>query len=331
MFGTIPKEWEITLKTNDPLQVEINKLQQEMTIISNKLNYTIMLMNNYLSCMQFPPASLKADSTFGPIVTMTTIPERMSSIHLAIESILMQTIQPQKIVIYISDTIDINIYITDKLQNQIDRGVQFKQVKDVGPHTKLIYALKDYPDDILITFDDDIIYPLNTIQYLYKQHEKYQNAIICNYARELTLDGPKSIKAIVAGRLLTPANSVSNIQQQKYNAYPTLKAFPYGFAGVLYPPHSLSTQVFDVALFQKLCPTEDDIWFKAMSLLKRTPIVATNLGFTPDHVIALGTQHVALKHTNQAEHASHPQLESVFNYFNLFSILQEEIQGYRIF
>ena len=36
-------------------------------------------------------------------------------------------------------------------------------------------------------------------------------------------------------------------------------------AGALYPPHCLSSEVTDAQLFQRICPTADDLWFYAMA------------------------------------------------------------------
>ena len=44
--------------------------------------------------------------------------------------------------------------------------------------------------------------------------------------------------------------------------------------GILYPPGSLHPQTGDRTLLQELAPTQDDIWFKAMSLKQKTPCLA---------------------------------------------------------
>lgn len=41
----------------------------------------------------------------------------------------------------------------------------------------MIPALKEFPDDNIVTFDDDILYPPNIIERLIKKHQKYPHAI----------------------------------------------------------------------------------------------------------------------------------------------------------
>lgn len=46
-----------------------------------------------------------------------------------------------------------------------------------------------------------------------------------------------------------------------------------GIGAVLYPPHALDNLVFDRQLFQKLCPTNDDIWFWYCAVRNGTQIL----------------------------------------------------------
>jgi len=91
---------------------------------------------------------------------------------------------------------------------------------------------------------------------------------------------------------------------------------------VLYPPGSLHESVFDVSLFKKLCPKEDDIWFKAMSLLNKTPVVVTNLGINPLHHCITGSQKEALRHHNHGFSQNQKQMTSVFSHFDLYKQLK---------
>jgi hypothetical protein len=98
-------------------------------------------------------------------------------------------------------------------------------------------------------------------------------------------------------------------------------AFPYGTSGVLYPPGALSEQVFDVDLFTRICPKEDDVWFKAMSLIKGTLVATTGLGVNPQHHCIVGSQHEALRHLNHGAGGNVEQMRAVFEHFGLYQLL----------
>lgn len=45
--------------------------------------------------------------------------------------------------------------------------------------------MQAYPDDLIITVDDDIFYPTTMIQTLVQYHELYPKSVICRYAKVL--------------------------------------------------------------------------------------------------------------------------------------------------
>ena len=211
--------------------------------------------------------------------------------------------------------------MTPRLHDLIERGLEIRQVPDVGPHTKLIYAWREFRDYPIVTFDDDMVYPIPTLQCLYDSHVQHPTAIVGNWARELAFDRDGEVVGVRHGRLLTPPLLEENVEVNRHIREPSLLAFAYGTGGVLYPPNSLDDRVDDVELAQKLCPKEDDIWFKAMSLLKGTRVLPTSLGITPPHHSLLGTQGVALRHDNHEDGQHAVQLKRMFDYFDLYDVL----------
>lgn len=303
---------------------ELVHMRDEIKALKGKLDLVLNQVNN--STIQLL-ASLEnknnlLNGTKDLIVSLTTIPSRLNLVHFSVESILAQTVLPEKIVLYI--TSNINEYdLPVNLKNLEGRGLDIKFIDDVGPHTKLIYALKDFGGKSIVTVDDDVIYPINMLQSLYEQHKKFPKAIIANWARELSFDSFGEVNGIRSGRLLTPILLENEIEQaKKFEPTPNLLGFPYGTGGVLYPAGSLHKKVFDIQAFKRLCPKEDDIWFKAMSILNKTPVVTTNLGINPQHHCLTGTQNVALRHDNHGNGENEAQMKKVFNELSLYRYLK---------
>lgn len=254
--------------------------------------------------------------------SVTTLPSRLPLVHLAIESIFSQTIRPSKVVLWISEKVDPQLTATPELKNLQERGLDIRFVEDVGPHTKLVYALKAFPDNSIFTFDDDIIYPVNMVQALWTQHLKFPEAVVSNWARELAFDEKGSVLGVRSGRLLTPANLEKNIEQAtRYEVEPTILGFPYGTSGVLYPPGALHPRVHDAQEFRRLCPKEDDIWFRVMGILNGTRVVPTNLGINPLHHCITGSQAEALRHDNHGLQQNLVQMQRVFKELDLYRLL----------
>jgi len=302
------------------------KLHHEVRVLRGKLDLAINSINN--ATVQVLSAARTAAPTCeggedNLVVSLTTLPHRLNLVHYAIESILSQMIRPGRICLWLTEKTDIRKAMTPELEALKSRGLEIRLVEDVGPHTKLIYALKEFPDKSIVTVDDDIVYPTNMLKCLWDQHLRFPKAIICNWARQLVFDATGKVKGVRSGELLTPPRLETEIEQAvRFDGKPNLLAFPYGTSGVLYPPNSLCRKVSDVELFRKICPKEDDIWFKAMGLLNRTPVVVTNLGINPSHHCITGSQGEALRHDNHGASQNVKQMQAVFDQLNIYEYIK---------
>jgi hypothetical protein len=94
--------------------------------------------------------------------------------------------------------------------------------------------------------------------------------------------------------------------------------FPTGAWGVLYPPGSLSEEVANEMVFMEICPTADDIWLKAMSALKGTPVRKVAPRHRHLHTIE-GTRERTLRDINVGQNKNDEQIRSVFGKYDIYS------------
>ena len=195
------------------------------------------------------------------IVSLTSFPKRIPTLHLVIETILRQTVKPDKIILHLtqSQIKDIDT-LPKKLLDQRNRGLEIVLCPDeIRSHTKYYYAFRDYPDATVITVDDDLYYRSDLIESLLKSAENHPGCIIANWVKE-----------IVPGKL-------------RYNEWPDLSNTPklsknlliLGVGSVLYPPKSVHEDIFDIENIRTLSLTADDIWITAMILKKGTSVYYT--------------------------------------------------------
>jgi hypothetical protein len=88
-----------------------------------------------------------------------------------------------------------------------------------------------------------------------------------------------------------------------------------GIGGVLYPPGSLDGRLADADLIARLAPTADDIWFKAMTLLTRTP--TRRIPGAPDRPAPASPGDRPLRRINYAQGGNDRQIAAVFGHFGL--------------
>lgn len=222
------------------------------------------------------------------IVSVTTIPPRIKKIQQVMMRMLTQTVRPDRIVIYLGNSQfegkKLPVFL--KLQMELF-GVEVRYVEDIGPHTKYFWAMKEFPNDLIVTVDDDIRYPNDMIEELYNSYKKHPNCVSARRCHLITFDEQGVIKKYTDWKY-------------KYSDLidtPSMLLFPTGVGGVLYPPGLVHSETFNLENLKKLALKNDDIWLKFMEVMNNVPVVMTK-PFTIKHV--KGSQKVALNQENVA-------------------------------
>ena len=250
------------------------------------------------------------------IVSLTTIPERMHKVHLCIESILRQSLKPDYLMLWVSVPED---KVPKKLARLKKRGLQIKCCKDIRSYRKIVYTLKENPQSIIVTADDDLFFPRDWLKQLYEAYQKEPYYIHCHWAHLMIKDPGGKLKKYTEWNFYAPG-----IQG------PSLHLFATGGAGALYPPNSLSEEVLNEEVFMRLAPYEDDTWLKAMSLLKGTQCKKVS-PFCRKFTRIRGVRKKCLYKINLGNGAEKfdEQIQTVFEYYKLYDILSTPKTGQR--
>ena len=224
------------------------------------------------------------------IVSLTSFPPRFGTLPLCLKSLCLQTIKPDKILVYLgTDTTT----IPHELLDLEKYGIEFIKTDDnLMPHKKYFYAMQSFPDDIIITVDDDCIYSKNLVKSLLKAHKKYPRCVAAVRVHKMAYSHGHT--------LLSYNNWINNYTTCRKPSY-TL--FATGVGGVLYPPGSLPKETFDAGTIKRYCLKADDIWLKFMQLLNRTKVVSAPLAlfYSPEPYEINETQFIALNKSNVAK------------------------------
>lgn len=201
------------------------------------------------------------------IASLTSWTKRIATVHLAIQTILAQTRQPDLTVLYLADSEFPNREkdLPRELTALVSDRFEIRWTKDIKSYKKLIPALKDFPDDVIITFDDDVLYDRRAVEILMNEYAKNPQYIHCHRSSRISLNEKNEISS----------ETFSNVPLDKPSY---LNRFT-GVGGVLYPPHSLHEEVMREEKFMTLAPTNDDIWFLLMGVMNgfKVNVVKHNL------------------------------------------------------
>lgn len=198
------------------------------------------------------------------VVSLTSFPARLDNLWIVIQCLFHQTCPPDKIVLWLSrKEMESSNGIPKSLQELVGDIFEIRIVETAyRSHTKYFYALQEFSNDIVITVDDDLMYPPKTIETLLDAYRDNSKCIVAN---------------IVKTRLYDANGSLKN-----YNSWPhCLKPgvsdthFFLGAGGVLYPPSALSKEAFKPDVFMEICKLADDVWLNAMASVNNSKVFHT--------------------------------------------------------
>ena len=113
------------------------------------------------------------------VVSLTSYPARIHSVYRVIDNILSQTRKPDRILLWLAESQfpEKERNLPGELMKETERGLEIRWCRDLRPHKKYLYAMKEFPEDILITVDDDLVYPDDMIDVLYQSYVKHPRAV----------------------------------------------------------------------------------------------------------------------------------------------------------
>ncbi|RLU01365.1 glycosyltransferase family 2 protein [Ketobacter sp.] len=248
------------------------------------------------------------------IVSLTSFSKRINQVHLAIESIFQQSLKPNKVVLWLSEDEFSSRDIPEILRSQIGRGLEVRFCeKDLGPYTKFYYALKEYPDALILTVDDDVLYPPDMIDQLYRAYMKSPEVIHCHRAHMMKVNKAGGLHPYNEWEFCVAGTSLGEC------------VFPTGVGGVLYFPGCFDEEVLNKDAFLELAPKADDVWLKAMSLKKGTlsQVVPDEREWEERFLFIEGSQKIGLKYGNMKGKSTgnDEKLRAVFDAYDLWGRL----------
>lgn len=244
------------------------------------------------------------------IVSMTSYPARINTVHLAIRSLLAQKVLPDKIVLWLcaSDFPNREADLPKSLRDVLWHDVEVRWVdRDLKPHKKYFWALQEFSDDYVITTDDDLLYRNTMIGDLLTMHAAHPNAIVAARTHLIMFNEDGSRTPYEQWIYEAPH------YHDKLVGVPSMRIFATNGAGTLYPPHLMPSETFNADEIERTCLTADDLWLKVMQVKAGVPVVA-----------ATGDQLLNYVPGTQGEEAlCHQNTESGVNNIVLKVILEE--------
>lgn len=219
------------------------------------------------------------------VVSLTTYGARFETVHLTIESIARGTRRPGRVLLWLDDEAMLE-QLSSGLQRLISRGLEIGLTPNYGPHKKYYPTITRNlipSGHLLVTCDDDVVYPRRWLEMLLAAATESPGEIICHRARTIGIDGDA----------IAPYSSWSGC----WTTSPSLTHFATGVSGVLYPDsmvarlRELGTKFIDSA------PRADDVWLNATATELDLPTRQVRR-FPRSFPSVPGSQSISLAHDN---------------------------------
>ncbi len=191
------------------------------------------------------------------IISLTSFPARINSVHHTINTLLTQSFKPDAVLLWLAQE-EFPQKQKDLPQQLLDLqkyGLSIKWCHNIKSYKKLIFALKEFPKDIIVTADDDLYYAPDFLDILYKEYLADPNYI---YAHRITRMAYKNGKVVE-----------KDFKDYNLDSYKEASALDKlnGGAGALFPPKCFHPDVTKEDVFMNICPLNDDVWFGFMGVL----------------------------------------------------------------
>jgi glycosyltransferase involved in cell wall biosynthesis len=202
------------------------------------------------------------------LVSLTSFPDRISTLHFVIQSLITQTLPPKEIHLWLGgNEIPSKRWLPRELLALEKYGLRiFFVPKTFHQYDKFLHNSQENKNRPFIIVDDDVIYPITSLESLLKEHLAYPSAVIANRCHLMAMTEEGNIEPYIKW------------QKEVAAKRPSLRLMPTGVGGVLYPPNFLNQQmVTNISDILANAPYADDIWLKACTLAKGVSVVSSPL------------------------------------------------------
>lgn len=208
-------------------------------------------------------------------VSLTSMSSRMATVHKTLRSLIDQDHDDFVVHLYLSKEpylLDEGVpEIPDTVQALIEEAqgkLKVHYTTNIGPYRKLLPFLSEHwgLEVLVVTADDDTIYPPHWLETLFVNYEKYRCCIAFRGHRIVTEKGKfRPYRSWMKDRIFeNPSNLI----------------LPTGKDGILYNSAMFPETVMDVDRALQLARTADDMWFRWNLAMNGVPLFVVETDYT---------------------------------------------------
>jgi hypothetical protein len=248
----------------------------------------------------------------GTVVSLTTTPKRISQLQPTLNSILSQSVLPEKILINLPERYQ------DQTPYEIPNFLKDKKLLEInivpvdfGPATKFLPTIQKYKDldTTIIVIDDDQVYASKMIENYLIKKKQYPNHALCLAGWELPSQMDHAQKHFL------------HTGKFKFGFKKTIKEdqsvdIIQGASSYMIQPDFFDDEIFNYMIAPKAAFFVDDIWISGHLAMRDIP---RKLVTIPSTYIRLYNAHTAISESlHKNENQDHSHNNEIYHYFAPF-------------
>ena len=238
------------------------------------------------------------------IISLTSYPAKVGTISQVIETLLKQTRKADKVILWLDAAKFPNkeADLPYELLALTDYGLSISYTdKATKPFAAFIPAFEEYPNSIIITVNDDILYPQNLVNELYTAHKHNPKLIHCG----------RAYRILFKNGLFMPHCEWTEYKNN--HSKPSYLNFFTNDGGVLYPPKALHKNITKKEMFRRLALHTNDFLLWAMAVKQGIKInLVHEANFEFNHTCGIQSENTF---NNVEQSNSDIQFETVLKYY----------------
>ncbi|NDV78860.1 glycosyltransferase [Dysgonomonas sp. 511] len=236
------------------------------------------------------------------IVSLTSYPARINNIHHTINTLLCQSIKPDQVILWLASEQFPNKEkdLPDNLLKLCNFGLTIEWCEDIKSYKKIVPTLRKYPQDIIVTADDDLFYLPNWLELLYEAYLKNPYVLNCHRAHMIRRKADGCIDSYKNW------NYSYNGHEESYFNFGT------SGSGIIFTKDLFHNNVCNDQIFMRLSPKADDIWIWSMCILNGTKIKVIENNLSKLYELS-SSQNESLYQSNKLENDI--QLLAIIGYY----------------
>jgi len=198
-------------------------------------------------------------------VSLTTWPARIQAVANTLDSMERQTWKPERTLLWLAEE-----QFPGKEQDlpealrakENGAGLEIRWCDDLKPHKKYFYALQEIREGVVITVDDDLSYPEDTVELLMLSYIRHPEAVSAGRVNLITME--KDGTFLPYRYWIKETDALVDV--------PCMQLLAVGVGGVLYDPARMPSALFDRETIRNTCLLADDLWLKCHEVMAGIPV-----------------------------------------------------------